>query len=146
MPNKGFDRYKIGAFAYLFIQHPDKTVPELAKLVSVADTTPYSWLAAGELDKALDTFKFTGDRTLRRKVSRDVARDAGDAVSRAKSVYLKERANGMNKGQASKHTAAAVEVSEKTIFNWRKRFGWDLDRSRLDDTSASVLEEGTDAN
>ena len=96
-------------------QHPDKTVTELARLVSIADTTPYSWLAAGELDKALDTFKFTGDRTLRRKVSRDVARDAGDAVSRAQSVYLKARANGMNKGQASKHTAAAVEVSEKTI-------------------------------
>ena len=40
-------------------------------------------------------------------------------------MYLAARDTGMKKGQADKHTAKIVNVSEKTIFNWRKRFGWD---------------------
>ena len=67
----------------------------------------------------------TGKRSLRRKASRDLERESGDVIDLAKSTYDAARDTGMNKGQASKHTAKIVNVSETTIFNWRKRFGWD---------------------
>ena len=125
IPGRRFNRYKIGAVAYLFITKPDKTVKEIAAEVGVREHTVHQWKAKGEWDKALDAFDFTGDRSLRRKASRDLERESGDVIDLAKSTYRAARAAGMNKGQASKHTAKIINVSEKTIFNWRKRFGWD---------------------
>ena len=122
---KNFNYYKIGAVAYLFITEPDKTVKEIAAEVGVRENTVHQWLAKGEWDKALDAFNFTGDRSLRRKVSRDLERESGAVIALAKSTYRDARDTGMNKGNASKHTAKIVNVSEKTIFNWRKRFDWD---------------------
>ena len=122
---KNFNFYKIGAVAYLFITEPEKTVKEIADDVGVREHTVHQWQAKGEWDKALDAFSFTGDRSLRRKASRDLERESGAVIDLAKSTYAAARDTGMNKGQASKHTAKIVNVSEKTIFNWRKRFGWD---------------------
>ena len=122
---KNFNYYKIGAVAYLFITEPDKPVKEIADAVGVRENTVHQWQSKGEWDKALDAFKFTGDRSLRRKASRDLERESGDVIELAKSTYRDARDTGMNKGNASKHTAKIVNVSEKTIFNWRKRFGWD---------------------
>lgn len=122
---KNFNYYKIGAVAYLFITEPDKTVKEIADTVGVREPTVHQWQAKGEWDKALDAFNFTGDRSLRRKASRDLERESGAVIELAKSTYDAARDTGMNKGQASQHTAKIVNVSEKTIFNWRKRFDWD---------------------
>ena len=122
---KNFNYYKMGAVAYLFITEPDKTVKEIADAVGIRENTVHQWQAKGEWDKALDAFDFTGDRSLRRKASRDLERESGDVIDLAKSTYSTARDTGMNKGDASKHTAKIVNVSEKTIFNWRKRFGWD---------------------
>ncbi|RKU21050.1 hypothetical protein C6499_22790 [Candidatus Poribacteria bacterium] len=122
---KNFNYYKMGAVAYLFINEPDKTVKEIADAVGVRENTVHQWQAKGEWDKALDAFSFTGDRSLRRKATRDLERDSSDLIALAKSTYHDARAAGMRKGDASKHTAKVVNASEKTIFNWRKRFGWD---------------------
>ena len=122
---KNFNYYKIGAVAYLFINEPDKTVKEIAGAVGIRENTVHQWQAKGEWDKALDAFNFTGDRSLRRKASRDLERESSDLVALAESTYRADRDAGMNKGDASKHTAKIINVSEKTIFNWRKRFGWD---------------------
>ena len=122
---KNFNYYKIGAVAYLFIKEPDKTVKEIAGEVGVRENTVHQWQAKGEWDKALDAFNFTGDRSLRRKASRDLERESRDVIDLAESTYHAARAAGMNKGQADAHTAKIVNVSGKTIFNWRKRFGWD---------------------
>ena len=122
---KNFNYYKMGAVAYLFIKEPEKTVKEIAGEVGVRENTVHQWQAKGEWDKALDAFNFTGDRSLRRKASRDLERESGDVVALAESTYRAARGDGMNKGDASKHTAKIINVSEKSIFNWRKRFGWD---------------------
>jgi len=122
---KNFNYYKMGAVAYLFINEPDKTVKEIADAVGIRENTVHQWQAKGEWDKALDAFNFTGDRSLRRKASRDLERESSDVIALAASMYREARDTGMNKGQASKHTAKIVNVSEKTIFNWRKRFAWD---------------------
>ena len=104
---------------------PDKTVKEIAGAVGIRENTVHQWQVKGEWDKALDAFNFTGDRSLRRKASRDLERESGDVIDLAKPTYSTARDTGVKKGQASKHTAENVDVSEKTIFNWRKRFGWD---------------------
>ena len=122
---KNFNYYKMGAVAYLFITEPDKTVKEITDAVGIRENTVHQWQAKGEWDKALDAFDFTGDRSLRRKASRDLERESGAVIDLAKSTYAAARDAGMKKGQASKHTAKIINVSEKTIFNWRKRFGWD---------------------
>ena len=122
---KNFNYYKIGAVAFLFINEPDKTVKEIAAAVGIRENTVHQWLSKGEWDKALDAFNFTGDRSLRRKASRDLERESSDVIALAESTYRAAREDGMNKGGASKHTAKIINVSEKTIFNWRKRFGWD---------------------
>lgn len=122
---KNFNYYKIGAVAYLFITEPDKTVKEIADAVGIRENTVHQWQAKGEWDKALDAFDFTGDRSLRRKASRDLERESSDQIALAKSTYRDARADGMRKGDASKQAAKIIKVSEKTIFNWRKRFGWD---------------------
>ena len=126
---KNFNYYKMGAVAYLFINEPEKTVKEIADAVGIRENTVHQWQAKGEWDKALDAFNFTGDRSLRRKASRDLERESSDLIALAESTYRAARDAGMNKGDASRHTAKVVNVSEKTIFNWRKRFGWDTARN-----------------
>ena len=135
---KNFNYYKIGAVAYLFITEPDQTVKEIADAVGIRENTVHQWQAKGEWDKALDAFDFTGDRSLRRKASRDLERESGNLIDLAKSTYCDARDTGMNKGQASKHTAKIVDVCEKTIFNWRKRFGWDDDDIGVEDLNVST--------
>ena len=115
----------MGAVAYLFIKEPNKTVKEIADAVGIREHTVHQWQAKGEWDKALDAFNFTGDRSLRRKATRNLERESADVIDLAKSMYHDARTAGMRKGEASKHTAKIVNVSEKTIFNWRKRFAWD---------------------
>ena len=122
---KNFNYYKMGAVAYLFINEPDKTVKEIAGAVGIRENTVHQWLSKGEWDKALDAFNFTGDRSLRRKASRNLERESSDLVALAESTYRAARDTGTNKGDASRYTAKIINVSEKTIFNWRKRFGWD---------------------
>ena len=92
---KNFNYYKMGAVAYLFINEPEKTVKEIADAVGIRENTVHQWQAKGEWDKALDAFNFTGDRSLRRKASRDLERESGDVIDLAKSTYRDARAAGM---------------------------------------------------
>ncbi|MXV82378.1 hypothetical protein F4Z98_03310 [Candidatus Poribacteria bacterium] len=114
---------KLSAAAFLFTQGIN-TAKGLAEKVEIAEGTIYKWVKLPEWQKALDDLKFTGDRTLHREW-RDIDRESGDEVDLARQLYIKHRRQGMRKGQADKAVAKVLNCSDKRIFNWRKRNGWD---------------------
>ena len=115
---------KLSAAAFLFTEKPTIAVTELADRVKVAEGTIYKWVKLPEWSKALDDLKYTGDRKLHREW-RDIDRESGDEVALAKQLYLEARAKGIRKGQADNAVANVLNCSDKRIFNWRKRFGWE---------------------
>ena len=115
---------KLSAAAFLFTEKPTIAVRELAARVSVAEGTIYKWVKLPEWQKALDDLKYTGDRKLHREW-RDIDRESGDEVDLARQLYIKHRRQGIRKGQADKAVAKVLDCSDKRIFNWRKRYGWE---------------------
>lgn len=121
---------KLHAAAFYFVKHPESTAEDVAQFVSTADRsiskrTIERWSTSAEWHTALDNLGYAGERNWRRNPHRDVQRDDGDLVDLACSIYLKHRAEGRRKGESQRITAGIVNKSENTIFNWRKRFGWE---------------------
>lgn len=114
---------KLHAAAFLFTQGHN-TAKGLSELLDTAEGTIYKWVKLPEWDKALDDLKFTGDRTLHREW-RDIDRESGEEVELAKQLYLDARRQGITRGKADKIVAKVLNCSDKRIFNWRKRYGWD---------------------
>jgi len=102
-----------------------RDINEIAETFDTSDRTIRRWTEDPEWETALDACGYTGDKSFETQPSRDLERESGDVIDLAKSMYHDARAAGMRKGEASKHTAKIVNVSEKAIFNWRKRFAWD---------------------
>ena len=116
---------KLHAAAFLFTQG-ERTAKGLSEKVEIAEGTIYKWVKLPEWDKALDDLKYTGDRTLHREW-RDIDRESGDEVALAKQLYLEARAKGITRGKADKAAAKVLNCSEKRIYNWRKRYGWEAE-------------------
>ena len=117
---------KLSAAAFLFTQGIN-TAKGLAEKVDTAEGTIYKWVKLPEWEKALDDLKFTGARKLHREPARDIERESGDIVALGKETYLRYRAEGITRGKATIATAKVLNCSEKRIFNWRKRFGWEAE-------------------
>ena len=122
---KGFNRYRVGAFCQSFIENPQMQITEICKRLKISRDRPYEWQNAGELDKAFDAIGYTGTRNLRRHVRRDASRDSSEQIEMAKAIYLESRKIQKKKGASDALAAEAVGVSQSTVYNWRKRFGWD---------------------
>ena len=114
---------KLSAAAFLFTQGIN-TAKGLAEKVDTAEGTIYKWVKLPEWSKALDDLKFTGDRTLHREW-RDIDRESGDEVALAKQLYLEARQKGITRGKADNAVAKVLGCSDKRIYHWRKRFGWE---------------------
>ena len=123
---------KLSAAAFLFTEGHN-TAKGLSEKLGTAEGTIYKWVKLPEWQKALDDLKFTGDRKLHREW-RDIDRESGDEVNLAKQLYLEARAKGIRKGQADKEVAKVLDCSDKRIFNWRKRYGWDDEVSHETET------------
>ena len=114
---------KLSAAAFLFTQGIN-TAKGLSEKVDIAEGTLYKWVKLPEWQKALDDLKFTGDRTLHREW-RDIDRESGDEVALAKQLYLEARQKGITRGKADIAVAKVLGCSDKRIYNWRKRYGWE---------------------
>lgn len=115
---------KLSAAAFLFSENPTISVTELAERVKVAEGTIYKWVKLPEWEKALDDLKFTGDRTLHREW-RDIDRESGDLVLRARQTYQQLLADGTPKHKLIPTTARQLDIPIPRVRNWAKRFDWD---------------------
>lgn len=113
-----------GAACYLR-KHPEATAAEVGEFVGKSKRTIERWSTTAEWHTALDNLGFVGDRSWRRELNRDIKRDSGERVDLGKQTYLRYRSEGLTKGKATRATAREINCGEKTIYNWRKRFGWD---------------------
>ena len=116
---------ELHAAAFYLTKYPESTAEEVGAFVGKSKRTIERWSTTAEWHTALDNLGFTGDRTWRRNPHRDVMRDSGDLVDLAKDLYLKARQDGLTRGKADKHVAKIINCSDKRIYHWRKRFGWE---------------------
>lgn len=122
------------AAAFYLTKYPESTAEEVAAFVStekrsVSKRTIERWSTTAEWHTALDNLGFTGDRGWRRNPHRDIERDSGDEVALAKQLYLEARAKGITRGKADKAVAKVLGCSDKRIYHWRKRWGWESEVS-----------------
>lgn len=116
---------KLHAAAFYLTKYPESTAEEVGAFVGASKRTIERWSTTAEWHTALDNLGFTGDRDWRRNPHRDIERDSGDLVALGKETYLRYRFEGLTRGKATIATAKVLSCSEKRIYNWRKRFGWD---------------------
>ena len=120
---------ELTAAAFYFSKHPESTAADVGAFVGKGQRTILRWSQTAEWNTALDNLGFEGDRGWRRNVQRDIQRDDGDIVHLAKSIYMRHREEGDQKGASVLMAARTVNKSEKTIRNWRKRFNWEGEQS-----------------
>ena len=118
---------ELHAAAFYLTKFPESTAEQVGAFVGKSKRTIERWSQTAEWHNALDNLGFTGDRSWRRNPHRDILRDSGDEVALAKQLYLDARAKGITRGKADKAVAKVLGCSDKRIYHWRKRFGWETD-------------------
>lgn len=116
---------KLHAAAFHLTKHPEATAKQIGDYIGTSERTIQRWSTTAEWHTALDNLGFTGDRGWRRNPHRDIERDSGDEVALAKQLYLEARAKGITRGKADIAVAKVLDCSDKRIYHWRKRFGWE---------------------
>lgn len=116
---------ELHAAAFYLKKHPESTAEEVGAFVGKSKRTIERWSTYAEWHKALDNLGFDGDRSWRRNPHRDIERDSGDEVALAKQLYLEARGKGITRGKADIAVAKVLDCSDKRIYHWRKRFGWE---------------------
>lgn len=125
MRGKRLNLTRLNAAAFLFTKG-NTTAKGLAEAVKVSESRIYKWVKRPEWQKALDDLKFTGDRSLHREPRRDIARDAGEIVEHAETLYKQARADGNTEKQAVTFVCKALNISDRRRVNrWRERFNWE---------------------
>ena len=116
---------ELHAAAFYLTKYPESTAAEVAEFVGKSKRTIERWSTTAEWHTALDNLGFTGKRNWRRNPHRDIERDSGDEVALAKELYLNARREGVTRGKADIQVAKVLGCSDKRIYHWRKRFGWE---------------------
>ena len=116
---------ELHAAAFYLTKHPESTAEQVGDFVGKSKRTIERWSTTAEWHDALDNLGFEGDRNWRRNPHRDVRRDSGDLVDLGKQTYQRYRADGITKGKATIAAAKVLNIAEKTVYNWRKKFEWD---------------------
>ena len=121
---------ELHAAAFYLTKFPESTAEQVGAFVGKSKRTIQRWSKTAEWHNALDNLGFNGDRSWRRNPHRDIQRDSGDEVALAKQLYLNARTKGITRGKADKAVAKVLGCSDKRIYHWRKRFGWEDERSQ----------------
>ena len=111
---------ELHAAAFYLKKFPESTAAEVAEFVEKSKRTIERWSTTAEWHTALDNLGFTGERNWRRNAVRKK-----DEIARAKQLFLEHRKNGMTRSQADKAVAKVLDCSDKRIYHWRKRYGWE---------------------
>ena len=120
-----------GAACYLR-KHPTATAEEVGNFVGKSKRTIERWSETAEWHTALDNLGFTGDRNWRRKTQRDIQRESGDLVERAKETYEQLLADGTPRHKLIRETAEALNIPIPRLRNWVKRFNWETLKTEED--------------
>ena len=118
---------ELHAAAFHLTKHPESTAEDIGAYVGKSKRTIERISTTAEWHTALDNLGFTGDRGWRRQQARDILRESGDEVELAKQLYLDARRKGITRGKADKIVANVLNCSDKRIYHWRKRYGWEED-------------------
>ena len=121
---------ELHAAAFHLTKYPDSTAEDIGAYVGKSKRTIERISTTAEWHTALDNLGFTGDRGWRRQQARDILRESGDEVALAKQLYLEARQKGITRGKADKEVAKVLNCSDKRIYHWRKRYGWENEVSK----------------
>ena len=116
---------ELHAAAFYLTKYPESTAEEVGAFVDKSKRTIERWSTLEEWHTALDNIGFQGDRGWRRNPHRDIIRDSGDEVALAKQLYLEARQKGITRGKADIEVAKVLNCSDKRIYHWRTRWGWE---------------------
>ena len=113
-----------GAACYLR-KYPESTAEEVGAFVGKSKRTIERWSETAEWRTACNNLGFTF-QGWRRNIQRNLERESGDLVERAKATYEQLIANGVPKHKLIRETAEALDIPIPRLRNWVKRFGWGL--------------------
>ena len=112
------------AAAFYLSKHPTATAGEIGAFVGKSKRTIERWSQTAEWETALDNLGFTGDRNWRRKIQRDIQRESGDLVQRAKETYQQLRKDGTPRHKLIRAVSVKLNIPIPRLRKWVKRFNW----------------------
>lgn len=123
---------KIHAAAWYFA-HISRDVYEIAEAFKVSHDAVRKWAKTPEWHKALDVFKYEGDRTFAKQKTRDTEREQGETFVETREIYLELLANGEKPHRLPRLVAEELGIEgidARTIYEWAKRYGWREDTEK----------------
>ena len=115
---------ELHAAAFHLTKYPESTAEQVAAYVGKSKRTIERWSETAEWHTALDNLGFEGDRNWRRAIQRDIQRESGDLVQRAKETYQQLRKDGTPRHKLIRETADTLNIPIPRLRNWVKRFNW----------------------
>ena len=112
------------AAAFYFTKHPDSTAEEVGAFVGKGERTIQRWSLTAEWETTLDNLGFTGDRNWRRTIQRNIQRESGDLVKRAKETYEQLLADGTPRHKLIRAVSQELGIPIPRVRTWVKRFNW----------------------
>lgn len=114
---------KIYAAAWYFA-NISRDLGDIADAFKVSPDAVRKWAKTPEWERALDVFKYEGDRTFAKQKTRDTEREQGEIFEKAKRVYQ----NAMRDGEPTHKWATiagdAVGLSRRRVHEWAMKYNW----------------------
>ena len=114
---------KIHASAWYF-SRISRDIEDIADAFEVSTDAVRKWEKTPEWHKALDVFKYTGDRTFATEPKRDTTREKPEKLGKAREVYLKLLANDEPRHRLPRLVSEQTGIKQRTIAEWAKRYNW----------------------
>ena len=114
---------KIHAAAHYFA-FISRDIQNIATAFGVSTDAIRKWEKTPEWRKALDVFKYDGDRTFATEPKRDTTREKSEELEKAREVYLKLLANGEPRHRLPRLVSEITGIKQRTIAEWAKRYNW----------------------
>lgn len=117
---------KLHAAAAIFAERGGCSAKEIADILNVPVNSVYHYAKFPEWEQALDTLAYTGNRAFTKKTTRDVQKESGELVAKARGLYIAERrTNGLNHKQAVSVVCETLPLKRRRVNDWAKRFNWE---------------------
>ena len=118
---------KIHAAAHYFA-FISRDIQDIADAFDVSTDTIRKWEKTPEWHKALDVFKYNGDRTFATEPKRDTAREKPEELKKARKIYLELYQELTAKGETLRKLPRLVEertgIPRRSIADWARRYNW----------------------
>ena len=125
MPNKSDAEIDIfiTTAAYLFATYT-RDAKEIADIMRSTERSIHRYAEYDRWGEVLNILKYKGKRSFRVVPTRDIAREEGEDLDKARDLFRAFTGKGHSDWKAAEATGEILGLETRRVLRWARRFGW----------------------